>query len=270
MKAPALSFATVVVLGHVLVLVLVLGRSARAEDAGPAPAAQGEAKAPPTAAELLAAARDAAKKRQQVKAVELYEQSIAAGESYETLWEAARAASELGQGSWEKQPSSKRSALYKKGMIWAERATKVRADGAEGHYYTAVLTGLWAEQKTFLHQMASAADIRRAAERAYKINPGVECGGPAHLLGLYYRHLPAAFGGDDKRAAKFLDQAVRFCPNELEIHYELAECLERVGEKARALKEAQYVLDHPPTAKRDQADYEGLKQQVNELLDKLR
>lgn len=256
-----------------IVLVLALfDRPAAAE--GAAPADQGAVKVAATAEELLAAARDAYKKRrnpaQAVKAVELFEKSIAAGETYEALWEGARAASELGQNAWKKQPSAKRSELYKKGIAWAERATKLRPDGAEGHYFTAVLTGLWAEQRTFLHQMSSAADIRRAAERAYKINPRIECGGPAHLLGLYYRHLPAAFGGDDNRAVKYLEQAVRFCPKQLEIRYELAECLERVGQKARALEEARYVLDHPPTAKSEQAAYEALKQQVDALLQELR
>jgi tetratricopeptide (TPR) repeat protein len=242
------------------------GWPARAEEAATAQAAAPQA----SAEDYLKQARDAFKRRrsqgQSAKAVDLYEKAISTAESYEALWEGARAASELGQNAWAKQPSSKRSKLYKKGMEWAERATKVQPDGAEGHYYTAVLTGLWAEQRTFLHQMASAADIRRAAERAYKINPRVECGGPAHLLGLYYRHLPAAFGGDDKRAVKFLEQAVRYCPGELEIRYELAECLSRVHEKARALEEAQWVLDHPPTAPHEKADYEELKRQVDELI----
>lgn len=227
-----------------------------------------------SALDLLAQARTAFTRRpiaaRQLLAVELYEKAIAAAPTYEALWEGARAAAELGYNGWKKQPSSKRAALFKKGLAWARRATEVRPDGAEGHYFTAVLLGLWAEQRSFVQQAATAGDIRRAAERAYKLNPRIECGAPARLLGIYYRKVPAVFGGDDRRAVKLLDEALRYCPDDPRLHYDLAECLEHAGQEARAREEARWVLDHLPADRHEKAGYDTLERQATELLEKLR
>ena len=221
----------------------------------------------------LAQARAAYRKRrstaQSVKAVELYEKAITTKATYEACWEGARAASHLGQNGWSKAPRQKRQDLFQKGLDWAKQATKINPGGAEGHYYTAVLTGLNAQERTFFHQMASAKSIRLAAERAAKINPRVECGGPVRLLGLYYRQLPTAFGGNNHTALSYLEKAARFCPDDREIRYELAECLHTVGQDARARKEAQWVIDNPPTTPNDLDDYRSVKRDTEKLLQEI-
>lgn len=220
--------------------------------------------------EPLSQARAAYKRRhlpaESKRAVDLYEKAIAADASYASLWEGARAVSYLGQNSWAKRPSRQLKTLFKKGLSWAERSVKVRPNGAEGHYYTAVLLGLYARERTFVHQMASAADIRRAGERAMRLDPTVECGGPLHLLGLYYRHLPTAFGGDNHRARKLLEKAVRVCPGDPGLRYDLAECLHTVGHDARAKREAQWAIDHPPRSAAERRGYKQVKRNAEELL----
>ncbi len=220
--------------------------------------------------DLLAQARAAYQQRhiatQDIRAVELYQLAIDAQSTYVTLWEGARAASHLGQNAWAKAKRSKRAQLFEKGLSWAEGATKARPRGAEGHYYVAVLTGLHAQQRSFLHQMTTARSIRRAAERALKLDPSIECGGPPQLLGMYYRQLPAAFGGDNTQSKRYLQQALRHCPNAPELHYLLAECLHTLGDDAGARREAQWVLDHPPSSPRDRRDYQQIKRDTDVLL----
>lgn len=219
---------------------------------------------------MLSEARAAWAKRhvkaQSVAAVSLYEKAIAANVSYAALWEGARAASYLGQHGWAKVSRSQRRALYEKGLDWAERATKVNPRGAEGHYYTAVLSGLNAQEHSFLHQMNSARGIRRAAERALKLDPSVECGGPPRLLGIFFRRLPSAFGGDNNKARAYLVQSLRHCPNDAELHYTLAECLHALDRDDEARQQAQWVLKHPPQNPHDRRSYAQTKRNAEELL----
>lgn len=223
--------------------------------------------------DLLDQARAAYKKRrasgESLKAVKLYAKAIKAKLSYAACWEGARAIAHLGQNAWAKAPREKRQGLYKKGLQWAKRATAVKANGAEGHYYTAVLTGLNAQERTFLHQMATARSIRLAAERAAKLNPRIECGGPVRLLGLYYRRLPTAFGGDNNKALKYLEKAVRYCSDDPIVRYDLAECLEKVGQINRALEQAQWVVDHPPSDPNDRREYRKVKADAQKLIERL-
>lgn len=222
---------------------------------------------------LLEQARAAYAKRhkvsESVRAVKLYEKAIKSQATYETCWEGSRAVAHLGSNGWTKAPREKRQGLFKKGLLWAKQATKLKSNGAHGHYYVAVLSGLNAQERTFLHQMSSARSIRLAGERAAKLNPRIECGGPVRLLGLYYRRLPAAFGGDNNVALKYLEKAVRYCPNNPNVRYELAECLHKVGQDNRARKEAQWVLDHPPSDPGDRREYRKTKANAKKLLQEL-
>lgn len=223
-----------------------------------------------TAAEQLRQARAAYAKRhiasQDRLAASLYEKAIAADASYTALWEGARACSHLGQNAWAKQSRDKRRTLFAKGKSWAERATEKNPRGAEGFFYLAVLTGLDAREHSFMHQMASARSIRKIAERALKLDASVECGGPPRLLGHYYRKLPTAFGGDNRQALKYFEQALSHCPGDHELHYAIAECLHTLGEDARARPRAQWVLKNPPSAPSEQRNYLEIKQQTIDLL----
>lgn len=240
-------------------LVLLTGLQAQAEQAG--------------SDDLLEQARAAYEKRhnraESVKAIKLYEKSIKAKATYAACWEGARAIAHLGQNAWAKAPRDKRQDLFKKGLNWAKRATKLKSNGAEGHYYTAVLTGLNAQERTFLHQMTTARSIRLAAERAVKLNPRIECGGPVRLLGLYYRRLPTAFGGDNDKARGFLEKAVRYCPDDPAVRYDLAECLHAVGRDNEALEQAQWVVDHPPSDPNDRREYRKVKVDAQKLIEEL-
>ena len=221
--------------------------------------------------ELLKQARIAFEKRQETKmakrALDLYEKTVEAAPSYQALWEGARAAAHYGDNCMKKASRRERTAVYRKGEEWARRAAKMQPGRVEGHFYVAVLVGMRSRSQSVLHQASVAGEIRQRAEKAVKFDRAFECAAPLRMLGQYYLRLPAAFGGDNKRALGFFVQAAKLCPTDVSNHLHLAEALHSQDQDARARKELQWVLDHPPSDPHDRDDYKQVRQQALEFLD---
>jgi hypothetical protein len=220
-------------------------------------AAQGK---PPGPAALLEQARAAYERRGEpgatARAVDLYERAIKAGAGCDALWEAARAASDLGEsGLPASAKDSDRISYFEKGMAWARAAIAIEPTRPEGHLFYVVNLGDKVDRAGLWQQMRFAGELHREAELAVKYGPEIECGLPMTVLGLYLIRAPGVFGGDHERGLALLERALTVCPGDVQNHLDLAEGLERAGQRARAIVELEWVLAHKPMAPSARADY---------------
>lgn len=206
-----------------------------------------------------------AKKNEALRAVTLFGEVIAAGGSYASLWEGARASFYYGYFALPKRERSKRLSVLKRGAEWAEQATKIRPNGAEGHFYRASLLGGWGEVRGLAGALVVAGDIRRAGEKALALDRSVECAGPLRLMGRFYFRLPGAFGGSNEKSLSYLEEALTICPTHPQVHIYLAETLHAEGQLERARKRAQWVLDNP----RKGVEYRQFRADAKALLEQL-
>lgn len=219
---------------------------------------------------LLSQAREAYRNRHiegnPRRALGLYEKIIAAAPSYDAYWEGARSVWFVGDIEMRKAPRRQRAAMLEKGVAWSRRAVALEPDRAEGHLWLGILLGLHAMSKSLFRQMSVAREIRQSAERAVKIDPAVECGAGLNLLGSYYQELPAALGGDDRRAVKILEKAVRICPIDPYHHISLAQALRDLEDDARARAQLEWVLSHDPPEPGWGPEYRFAKERARELM----
>ena len=227
--------------------------------------AQGESKSDSLLREARASFDLRAKTAEARRSVKLFGEAIAAEGGYPAQWEGARASFYYGYFALPKRERSKRLSILKRGAEWAEQATKVRPNGAEGHFYRASLLGGWGEVRGLAGAMVVAGNIRRAAEKALALNRAVECAGPLRLLGRFYFKLPGAFGGDNERSLAYLEEALHICPSHPQVHIYLAETLHAEGQHERARKRAQWVLDNP----RAGLEYRQFRADAKALLERL-
>lgn len=219
---------------------------------------------------LLGQARDAYRNRHVKgnprRALRLYEKIIAARPSYDAYWEGARAVWFVGDIEMRKAPRRQRATMLEKGVAWSREAVALEPDRAEGHLWLGILLGLHAVSKSLFRQMSVAREIRLSAERAIKIDATVECGAGLNLLGSYYQELPGALGGDDRRAVKLLEKAVRICPVDPYHHISLAQALRDLEEDERARAQLDWVLSHDPPEPGWGPEYRFAKTRAREIL----
>lgn len=227
--------------------------------------AKAESKSDPLLREARSSFARRAKTAEALKAVTLFGEAIAAGGGYAAMWEGARASFYYGYFALPKRERGKRLAVLERGAVWAEQATKVRPDGAEGHFYRASLLGGWGEVRGLAGALVVAGDIRRAGEKALALDRSVECAGPLRLMGRYYFKLPGAFGGSNEKSLSYLEEALRICPIHPQVHIYLAETLHAEGQVERARERAQWVLDNPRAGieyRQFRADAEALLERI--------
>ncbi len=219
---------------------------------------------------LMARAREAYKNRHikgnPRRALRLYEKIIGIDPSYAAYWEGARAVWFVGDIELRKAPRRQRAKMFEKGISWSRKAVALEPNRAEGHLWLGILLGLHAVSKSVFRQMSVAREIRQSAERAIKLDPGVECGAGLNLLGSYYQELPTALGGDDRRAVKLLEKAVKICPIDPYHHISLAQALRDLDEDERARSQLEWVMTHDPPEPGWGPEYRFARERAQELL----
>jgi tetratricopeptide (TPR) repeat protein len=159
--------------------------------------------------------------------------------SYDANWKASRVLVDLGLGLPNDQ-RARRDSLYAEARTLAERAVRLNAAGADGHYMVAVAIGRVALTKGPRERVRSARVIRDEALRATELDPQHD--GALHVLGRWnaeIQRLPGltkffakTFLGASifneatwENAEQYLNQAVNIAPQNIYHHLDLAEVL---------------------------------------------
>ncbi len=167
----------------------------------------------------------------------------AGGEEFETVWRLARGY------FWKAELAANEDQMEKYGkMGWeaGERAAKLKPQRIEGWFWGVASLGQYSTAigtfKAFFKGLAG--DYEKMVEKAIKIDPDYEYGGPTRAYGRYWFKVPSV-KQDLKRSAKLLEQSLKAAPNKLRTHFYLAEtylALDRKDE-AKALLNTCVALD---------------------------
>lgn len=181
---------------------------------------------------------------------------------YGALWRSAKYRVWLSYHSDRKAEIS-RFALEAIGFC--EKAVRADENRAEGYYYRAIATGLYAEQNK-LKSRDAMKRIERDALRAIELDAALSHGGPHRLLGALYLRAPGppTGVGSLRRASQHIRQAVQLAPDYPENLLFLAE----LHLKSRNRQEAQRLVEQVLSSSHPGGDLLGpddLRQQALEL-----
>jgi len=151
------------------------------------------------------------------------------------------------------------------GLKHAREAVKLSPDNGPAHYWLAA---------NLLHAADGERSLSRAKEalqeldRADKLSPNIDDGGPSRMRGKVLHDMPALFGGSLSKAIVSLKRAVEIAPEAPTAHLWLAEAYVDAKQPDLARKELETVVSakaRPHREKEDGAD----KQKAQELLKKV-
>jgi tetratricopeptide (TPR) repeat protein len=179
--------------------------------------------------------------------------------SYEANWRAARELSDIGKMMPDAQRAARES-LYAEARGLAERAVRVNADGADGHYMVAVAVGRIALTRGPRERVRFARVVRDAALRATELEPRHD--GALHVLGRWNAEIQRLPGITRFFAKTFLgasifnqaswDNAVRYFgeaiaanPDVIYHHLDLANALIDAERAAQALPHLAHIAALP-------------------------
>lgn len=201
--------------------------------------------------------------------------------SYDALWRAAQVLVDLGLPLPNAQ-RARRDSLYAEGLVLAQRAVNVNAQGADGHYMVAVATGRVALTKGARERVRFAGIIRESALRAIELNPRHD--GAMHVMGRWNAEIQRLPGVTKFFAKTFLgasvfnqanwenaftyyNQAIEVQPANIYHHLDLAEALVDANRRPEAIPHLEQVALIPLGCDPMDATYQ---QQAATLLDRLR
>lgn len=202
-------------------------------------------------------AGDAARcRRNAAEALEHFRAALAIDSlSYEANWRAAQALVDIGKALPNSQ-RARRDSLYAEAQALAERAVRVNARGADGHYMIAVAVGRVALTKGPRDRVRYARVVRDEALRALELNPRHD--GAMHVLGRWnaeIQRLPAVtkffartFLGASifneatwENARNYFQQAVNIEPTNIYHRLDYAEALVDMGRREEAIEQLRHV-----------------------------
>jgi len=174
---------------------------------------------------------------------------------YDALWHAAQSYTDLGKPLPNSQ-SARRDSLYNQGLALAQRAVRVNANGADGHFMVAVATGRVALTKGARDRVRYAGVVREEALRAIELNPRHD--GAMHVMARWNAEIMRLPGITKFFAKTFLgasifnqaswensinyfNQAIEIAPDNVYHHVDLAEALNDADQRAAAIPQLQHV-----------------------------
>jgi len=193
-----------------------------------------------------------------------YEEAMKADpRSYEALWKATREAVDVGEFT---EREAERTRLYSEAELYARRAAEANPGDAEGHFHLSRALGRKALSLGKRDRVKYAGDIRNHALEALKLDP--KHAGALHVMGMWNynvmqlsgmtRFVAKQFLGgkvfdsanwDD--AQRFMEESVRYEPNRLVHHLDLARVYGSRGAKDKARASYQAVINGKATEYND-------------------
>ncbi|HEV7378142.1 MAG TPA: TRAP transporter TatT component family protein [Pyrinomonadaceae bacterium] len=170
-------------------------------------------------------------------------QSDECANDYEAAWRLGRALFFLGQEAGSKVEAR---AYHARGAAACERAARLKPSRVEGHFWLGVNLALLARLENSFKALGHALRARRFLQRAVRLNPSYHAAGPLRVLARLQHKLPMLFGGGTKRARANFERAINLAPANTVTRLYFAELLMEIGDKTRARKELESILDAPP------------------------
>ena len=151
------------------------------------------------------------------------------------------------------------------GLKHAHQAVKLAPDSGASHYWLAT---------NLLHAADAERSLGRAKEalveldRADKMEPQVDDGGPSRMRGKVLHEMPALFGGSLSRAIASFKRSAEIAPDMPTTHLWLAQAYVDAKQPDLARKELERVMNAKPRPLREREDGAD-RQRAQELLRKL-
>jgi tetratricopeptide (TPR) repeat protein len=188
---------------------------------------------------------------------------------YEANWRAARELADIGKMMPDAQRAP-RDTVYAEARSLAERAVRVNANGADGHYMVAVAVGRVALTKGARERVRYSRVVRDEALRATELNPRHD--GALHVLGRWNAEIQRLPGITKFFAKTFLgasifnqaswDNAVRYFteaiaanPTNIYHHLDLAEALIDADRAAEARPHLEQIATMEPACDPQDPEY---------------
>ncbi|MCB2065548.1 MAG: hypothetical protein KDE15_02785 [Erythrobacter sp.] len=141
---------------------------------------------------------------------------------------------------------------------------------AEPLLWQGIVRSEQANRANVFHQLGLARQAYNILNRAYAIDPNASNGGVALSLAVLLYKVPGSpIGfGDDERAGRLLQQALRQDPNGLDANYFMGDYLHDQGDDARAATYLRRALAAPHNSARPVWDA-GRRREVQALLSRV-
>lgn len=189
--------------------------------------------------------------------------------NYEANWRAARELADIGKMMPDAQ-RARRDTVYAEARSLAERAVRVNANGADGHYMVAVAVGRVALTKGARERVRYSRVVRDEALRATELNPRHD--GALHVLGRWNAEIMRLPGVTKFFAKTFLgasifnqaswDNAVRYFTeaiaanqNNIYHHLDLADALIDADRAAEARPHLEQIATMEPACDPQDPEY---------------
>ena len=197
--------------------------------------------------------------------VESLKQAIALVEkdvtNYEAMWRLAKFKYYLSDTQSDEKQKIK---LLQEGISAAEKAIRLDATRAEGHFWMGATKGAYAELKGGFSAMGLVRTVRREFETALKIDPAYSKGTTHLALGELLLRLPALMGGSDRKGMQYLEEGLKYGPQNAELKLLLAEQYSNNNKKENAKRLLYEILQEndPLRTPNEQADLRIKAQQM--------
>lgn len=180
------------------------------------------------------------------QSVELLQSVFPQPDNYKIAWRLSRALFFLGQeANVEHEPANVASSrnLHVAGAKAGRRASRLRPQRVEGHFWAGVNLALLAALEPRVKAALRALQARRALQRAIAIDAAYHSAGPLRVLARLQHKLPGWLGGGGRRALATFERAVRLAPANTVTRIYVAELWWEIGEATRARVELEQVLN---------------------------
>ncbi|MEW6456995.1 MAG: tetratricopeptide repeat protein [Acidobacteriota bacterium] len=180
------------------------------------------------------------------EAASIYEKIIKSDpKNFEAHWKLAKTIYYIGNHS----PEKERVEIFNKGVEISKKAIEINPDKAEGHFWLAVLYGVYGEARGVLKSLFLVDDIKEEANKSLSIDPNLEGAGAYRLLGRMYYKLPGIAGGSKEKSLEYLLKSKEMCPTNALTRIYLADTYLKLKKKEEAKKELQEVINMEPDSR---------------------
>lgn len=181
----------------------------------------------------------------------------------EALWKIGRSYNEIGEDA----PKEERLAYHERAVEYCQRAVALNPQSIEGHFELSRSLGQVALFKGALKTLFLAGKIKKEAEIVLKLDPTHD--GAHHILGIWYREAPWFIGGNKVKSVKEFKLSIKYKPEFILHHLELAKTYLSMKEYRLAYEELRKALDLPNTIPEDTDNKEKSKDLLDEIENKL-
>jgi tetratricopeptide (TPR) repeat protein len=197
------------------------------------------------------------------QAVTLVEKDVT---NYEAMWRLAKFKFYLADHESDKEKKSK---VLLAGIAAAEKAVKLDATRAEGHFWLGANKGEYADLKGGFAALSLVKSVRKEFETALSIDPNYAKGSTHLALGQMLIQMPKLLGGSDKKGLEYLENGLKFGQQNAELKLYLAEQYANKNRKDEAKKLLAEILkdDDPLRTANEQAE---VRNKAQKLLDKIK